>query len=400
MEWRAAALVMIAACGGGLPARPDVADGSADVAEAGAPYSEAEHAAFPISVSTGGTVLQAPTVIPVFYAEDIAARNTAEALLAKLPTSDYWAQLEKEYGVGPLTVASSVVLDVSPPAAMTADDVSSLIASKLNAHDASWPPADPNNIYFIYFPSETTLDLNGSAGCTDFLGYHDHGLAEPDTRFVFAVQARCPNVPLIDGVTQNTTHELVEAATDPYYDAYSIVDDAHAVWNYFPTGEIGDMCEYESLSYQRDVGDSLVARFWSNSAGQAGHDPCVPAIAAPYYNSVPVLPDALQLIFNGKEIDTTGIRVPQGTSKTIDVQLFSDGPTDDWTVSAADASYLYGTGTPDLTFTWSKSVGNNGDVFELTIKRIQSTYANGTEFVIYSQKSSTDFHEYFAFAGL
>jgi len=38
-------------------------------------------------------------------------------------------------------------------------------------------------------------------------------------------------------------------------------------------------------------------------------------------------------------------------------------------------------------------------VRKLTIKRLHEESIGGTELVVYSQKSQTDYHEYFGFAG-
>ena len=344
-------------------------------------------------------MLVAPKVVPIFFAND-ALEGLVEDLLAKLPASPYWAALEAEYGVGPLTVSPSIVLSDAPPQSATQDDVAAFIASKL-ASDPSWPAPTPQTIYFVYYPITTALTLGSSIGCADFLGYHYYGQTTTSQPFVFAVQGRCAKGTFnqTDDATQNTTHELVEAATDPLLGSYLGQDAPHAVWSRFPGAEIGDLCEFESLSFQRMIGFDLVSRFWSNSAAAAGHDPCAPSIPLSYFNSVPVLPDQIPItIFSGTVV-TNGVAVPLGTSKTIDVQLFSDAPTGDWNVEADDATNYVSANAGELALSWNKTSGNNGDTLQLTITRVKNGASGGTELVIHSWQSQAIWHAYFAWVG-
>ena len=366
------------------------------------PFVTGPHGAFPQIINASGTggVLDAPTMVPIFFAND-GLQAGVENLLAQLPTSSYWSALETEYGVGPLTVAPSIVLSDAPPQTASDIDVITFIASKIGT-DPAWPTPTPNTIYFIYYPASTTLTYAPSAtSCVDFDGYHFYGQTSPNTKFVFAVAARCnfPNITPIDDLTQTTTHELVEASTDPLLLTYSLMDSPHAAWSVFPGAEVGDLCELEELSYQRLVGTSLVARFWSNSAAAAGHDPCAPAISLPYFNSIPVLPDQIGIKLPGGTFLTDGVVVPVGTSATIDVQLFSDAPTGDWFVEADDAANFAQVSPGELAFTWDTTTGNNGDTLHLTITRTKNGSFGNTEFVIRSFASSTIWHEYLGLAG-
>jgi hypothetical protein len=394
------------ACGGGASALSDAGvdasdDATADVHEATVldvvsepdVFAAGPHGAFPQDIDGGGGVMTAPNVIPIFFAGDML-ESTLESFLAAFATSSYWTALQTEYGVGPLTVGASVVLGDTPPMTATIDDVANFVAAKLEASDAGWPPVSPSNIYFLYYPSSTTLTLGSSTGCTGFAGYHSYWHTSTSQTFIFAAQARCDMLQTLDVATQNTTHELAEATTDPLLSTYASVDQAHAIWNSDPGSEIGDLCGTEALSYQRMVGTSLVARFWSNSAANQGHDPCAPPIAAPYYNSVPVLPDTVTVTLDGQMVTTSGVTVPLNTSKTINVQLFSDAPTSDWTLEAQDSA-----SGAELTFSWDTPSGNNGATRALTITRVGNGSIGGSELVIYSQHSTSDYHAYFALAG-
>jgi hypothetical protein len=401
MRFEPLLFVFALGCGEGLPFLGGD-DAAADVvAEAdAAPFETGPHGPLPQQVDlTDGGVVAAMNVVPIFFAND-SLQNGVVSLLSQLPASGYWSALESEYGVGPLTVAPPIVLSDTPPSAASQSDVVKFIASKLGT-DPSWPAPTENTLYFIYYPLATTLTFDTSSSCVDFLGYHYYGQTGPSTRFLFAVQGRCSNgnIPPIDDATQNTTHELVEAATDPFLLSYATVDPAHVVWSVFPGFEIGDMCELESLTYQRMVGASLVARFWANSSAAAGHDPCAPAITTPYFNAVPVLPDQVSITLFTGPVLTSGIAIPTGTTKTIDVQLFSDAQFGPWNLEADDATNFAKTNAGELVFVWDKPTGTNGDTRQLKITRVKDGPFGGTEFVIHSFASTTIWHEYFAFAG-
>ena len=385
------AVLFAIGCGQSAP----IADAGADAA----PFVPGPHGALPREINIGGSVLVAPKVVPIFFAND-ELESLIEDLLAQLPPSPYWDALETEYGVGPLTVAPSIVLSDAPPQTATQDDAAAFIRSKL-ASDATWPAPTDQTIYFVYYPVSTTLTLGSSTLCADFLGYHYYGQTASSSTFVFAVQGRCAKGTFnqTDDATQNTTHELVEAATDPLLGSYVTQDAAHAVWTRFPGAEIGDLCEFESLSFQRFIGFDLMSRFWSSSAAAAGHDPCVPPIAFPYFNSVPVLPDQIPVTIYSGPVVTSGVAVPLGTSKTIDVQLYSDAPTGDWNVEADDATNYVGANAGELQFSWNKTIGNNGDTLELTITRVKDGALGGTEMVIHSSQSQAIWHAYFAWVG-
>ncbi len=364
-------------------------------------FVEGAHGAFPQAENAGGPVLNAPNVVPVFFSGD-GLESDLEDLLSQLPASAYWSALRSSYSlVGPITIAPSVVLTDTPPMMASIDDVANFIAGKLSAGDPLWPATTPNNIYVMYYPASTTLTLGSSVGCQGFAGYHSSWHTTSNATFIFAAISRCPMLNTLDVATQNSTHEIVEATTDPLFGAtpaYVTVDSDHIIWTQYPGDELADLCEDEALSYQRLIGTYLTARFWSNPSAASGHDPCGPAIAGAYYNSVPVTTDNVTLMLSGQSVNTKGVTVPLGKSVTIDVQLFSDAETMPWTVQAQDASYLFG-GMTELTFTWDQTMGNNGDTLHLTITRVNNGASGGTEFVIYSTQSSSSYHAYFSVAG-
>ena len=82
-----------------------------------------------------------------------------------------------------------------------------------------------------------------------------------------------------DVMTGASTHEFIEAATDPFASnpAYATADEQHFFYDLMPLSEIGDMCTFESDSFIKpaEIGYA-VQRVWSNKLAKAGASPCAP----------------------------------------------------------------------------------------------------------------------------
>src|SRR5205823_6791437 len=101
----------------------------------------------------------------------------------------------------------------------------------------------------------------------------------------------------IQNVTTTIFHELVEAATDPYVqtnEAYAQTDDDDAAWTFVTSGELADMCEYDTDAYVVPADMTyMIQRSWSNAAAKAGHSPCVPPLNEPYFNTAAIVSDSV-----------------------------------------------------------------------------------------------------------
>ncbi len=362
-----------------------------DASDGGAPYP-APHSSPPQVRNYGGVVMTAPTVIPIFFAND-SEESQVEEFLKQLAQSSFWGEATAEYGAGPLTVGTSIVVTDPPPPSIDTAQIEAWLAGYLDGTHVGWPPISPNEIFAVLYPSTSTVTSPAlGTSCTNFGGFHTEGQASTSTSFAFAVLPRCtsgvPKFQGLDGLTSALSHELVEASTDPFYTspAWIAVDDNHMVWNVVPAGEVGDLCATAPQSFQRLVGPYLVQRPWSNASALAGHDPCVPLLAQPYFNAAPILTDAVAIAYQGQSVVTQGVELPLSATKTIDVQLFSDAPMNDWSVSVGFFSQ-----TEELSGSWDEQAGNNGDTLHLTLTRIANGAATlgGTEFVIVSASGSS-----------
>jgi hypothetical protein len=271
--------------------------------------------------------------------------------------------------------------------------IASWLATKVEA--MTLPPPTANTIYAVFYPVQTTVTLQGATSCQYFGGYHNSSQLADGTPFAYAVVPRCPQFdPVLQGIDEVTgaaSHELMEAATDPLPQtntpAYSQLDPEHLVWT-FLGAEIGDMCAQNPDAFFDPSGfPYAVQRVWSNKAAAASHDPCVPAASGPYFNSVPVLNDNITVSFGGQSATTKGALIPVGQNKTIEVDLFSDAPTNgQWIVQAIDMTPQLGQSQgATLSFSFDTTAGQNGDKLHLTITVVlESIFAGAHAFQITS----------------
>ena len=91
----------------------------------------------------------------------------------------------------------------------------------------------------------------------------------------------------------------------------------------------------------------------------------------------------VSLVDQSESVATYGLSIPVGRKETVEVDLYSDGPVPDWTVSASDFSQAFG-GGPYLDFSWDKTTGNNGTKLHLTITVLAAGPYGGEPFEVVS----------------
>jgi hypothetical protein len=264
--------------------------------------------------------------------------------------------------------------------------VQTWLAAKINGtSDAgpSFPAPDGNTIYAIFYPPGVKMTLMGFPSCSGFDGYHaDFKVGSQSV--TYAVMLRCGTV---DNLTVAASHEYVEAATDPLSvskPAYNAPSDI--TWEYAGGGgEIGDLCSsFPGVNYKPGDLPYTVQRVWSNANAAASHDPCQPGGAMPYFNSAPVLPDTLMVNdpMAGMFM-TKGIHIPVGQSGTVELDLYSDGPTHGpWTINVLDvASTIFGA-PQELSFSLDNNMGQDGDKVHLTITVLKAGGGGASAFWI------------------
>jgi hypothetical protein len=307
--------------------------------------------------------------------------------------SDYWTATTAEYGVGALTVDHSITINQPPPSTATVNSVLADLTPDVAAFDQ-------NTVYMAVIPEQTSfVDDQLGPCCNAFDGFHEQANLG-GTTVPFAIICTCPD---FGAPPPNTTqdelgitvsHELVEAATDPFDgNGFNVVDDDHAVYGFLGGGELGDMCEFIGHVQVQPPGFALpVQRTWSNKAAKAGQDPCQPQPDNEvFFGSLPVLNDALSLPDGGGgTFNTKGRKLDADGTTTIDVQLFSAGPLEDWGVQVFDINAFFG-GPPSAKFTLDTDHGNNGDVLHITVSDVQLDPQFGAGiFMVVSQYDDVD----------
>ncbi|MEO7112129.1 MAG: hypothetical protein ABI183_16920 [Polyangiaceae bacterium] len=342
----------------------------------------------PHVVSSGGSVLAHPVVVPITYLGDPLA-DQIEDYTSSVGCTDYWRQVASEYGVGQLGMATPVRL-TTPPASATVSDNSLqvFIARQITAGAPGFANPPDNVIFAVYLPSGTNVESQGGTSCgtsgASFLGYHAN-FNYSGREIAYAVIARC-NGDMIDDVTNTSSHEFIEASTDPYPfsgAAYEQPDDDHIAFSFGGGGgEVGDLCVNDrNASFRPNGYPFLVQRIWSNASLAAGHAPCVPAVAAPYVAAIPEQPDTVSI--QNAEISgpgtTRGVAMAVGQSRTIDIHFHTDTPaTTSWTISASDSSRFL-EGTTHLTLALDTTTATPDGVAHLTITRNSKSTIYGAE---------------------
>jgi hypothetical protein len=394
------------------------ADAPADV-DNGAPSTNypAPHPPMPQLVNNaGGPVLTTPKVYLVFY-PGYPYETQLKDFAQKVVASTYWGTTTQEYGVGALAYAGAIELTgQTAPTNISSTDIQTWVEGQIQAGTFGTP--DPEAIYTLFYPQSTTITqpnpvstlLPSPQSCVAFGGYHDNAqVALTDggaaKNFAYAVIPTCSTD--VNSLTSVVSHEWVEASTDPYVTsngaftltggpnaAFFSQDQDHIIWDLLGGGEAGDQCEPEGNAIYvtpTDIGYG-VQRTWSNASAKGSHDPCVPGISGAFFDAAPVLTETVTFTssFIGN-VTSKGVTIPVGQSKTIEVDLFSDGDTGGpWQVTADDvlAKYYGSYGlTATLSFAWDRQQGQNGEKLHLTVTVTgTSIVGNGHAFMITSSK--------------
>ena len=379
--------------GGGFDSGGSKDTGAAhDASDSGAAdTSTVPDAAWTIAVPTnipqvqdnGAAVLKTPVFQSISFSgyDQTAA---IDAFVESVGTTTYWTDAVAEYGVGPATVQPPVHLTAMAPGKIDDSAIGGWLATTLASNVGLMSPS-ANALYIISYPSTTTVTLEGSNSCTGFGAYHNSA-AVGGVQVAYAIIPECTYAPstTLQTTTDSLSHELAEATTDPVPIPYANstwqgTDVNHTFWEVITggDGELGDMCSFFSSSFFTPAG-------------------CQPELPGEvYFTGVPLMTDQVAIVWDGQSGYTTeGVQIAVGSSKTVPVQLYSEGPMAAWTVSATEYP-----STKNLTFAWDKTTGQNGDTLNLTItvSGTDTTYG-GNAFYIESTSGSLR-HTWLAFAG-
>jgi hypothetical protein len=367
----------------------------------------APHPHTPAILSLGGPTLANAVVVPVTYDSD-DMRTPIEAFVQSIGQSNYWATVAREYGVGAATVGAPVHLTEPAPTTIDATTLEKWLVSNLDGTHSEWSAPKPSTVYAVFLPATTALTmLDGKQACVQVGAYHSEAALPGGGSVAYAVIPRCASFGGLHGldvVTASTSHELIEAATDPFVKtkpAYAQTDNDDLGWTLLLQGEVGDLCTNDTSDVDVSVmGLGTVTRVWSNAEARAGRDPCVPHLpGVVYFNSAPVVGDTLVFTVGGQSFSTKGVKLPVGEQKTIDVALFSEAPTSGaWSVMAYDLASVKG-GTPELELLLDRQQGVNGDTLHLTIRTVAAPSTNGVSTFVIRSSLGPNWHYWVGVVG-
>ncbi len=323
-------------------------------------------------------------------------------------TSTWWSQTMAGYKVGPGTGGLYAELDDAKVASksITDADIQKMLADGIAS--GTVPPPQAQILYAFYFPASTQISSFNAAACADFLGYHDEMAVTYNgapTQVAYAVMPRCPastKQAMKDQLTVTASHELAEAASDPYPETNGtyrmITNDA---WVPLLGGgtagnENGDVCifapNYDESGYK-------VQPIWSNAAAAASKEPCQPQppLASPIYYGAAVQTPKLK----DRGHPALGyLVVSPGGSVTANLDFFSTAKL------PADARLFVGrdkgTGDPTdmrdiadgIKATLSRTEAHNGNALTMTLTAPANAVKGDFHFVVRSVLETTDFHDW------
>lgn len=355
-----AACVLAAGCGGD--------DGPAKLPEV----------LLPTIASRGGPVMAHPQLVPIFYSDDPDA-GPLGLWSQWVGTSSWLGQVGTEYGVG-----SSSVLGIIKRPEAAPDQISNVQIADLlfqGVADGSLPkPADGDlsqALYIAYFPAHTRVAFDSSdSSCDDFGGFHLSARRD-GVELIYAVIVTCPGLfqglSTLEGRMLASSHELIEAATDPIpinRPAYQLFDPVGS-WSGLGL-EVADLCVRgnEAAVWRED--GFVAQRSYSNAAIATG-DPCVPVTTdAPYFN----------VVAESRAMP----RIEPGKTESLRLIGWSTGALDDWQLSAAASSH----GNPMVKL--SDNFLNDRQAATLDVS-VPSTTGRGTilTLFVYSGVSATHY---------
>ena len=349
-----AVVILLAGCGDNLPETPDAAHPDSGL------FHTAPHTALPQAIPHANQVLEHPKLVTITYM-DYPLIAMTEAWADAVVTSSWWPTVGAEYGIGTMTHDSSYTIPTHSPTTVQQDvDLEAQIQTLITNGLVPTPPNTDNQyIYMIYLPKtvplgETLLDL---------FGYHAQ-LTYNGAKFSYAV--------IVDdgsGIATTTTtssHELIEAATDPY-------DPPNDGWYTDPPlpdpwalilGEVADLCSFEPTVQESDF---TYQRIWSNAAAAASMNPCIPN-TGDAWETVSADPPAMPTALKGSTVVFT-------------LTGWSTEKIDNWNLTESDGDYSVLTAS-QMSPTFSTTIINNAKTATVTL-HVPSNATSGSSNGIY-----------------
>jgi len=355
--------------------------------------SDGGHMLPALLANAGGPVMKTPVMAPIIWANDPNASQLA-AFFPDLANSSIFNGQLTQYGLQSLSTEAVTQIAGPLPTSLTDADLRNVLKQAVAAAAADGGNVSglANGLFIFILPEGTgftaTINNQTVALCQQAAGYHSFLTVPNAPPIIYAVGEQCslgppyPSSPFDMG-TIMISHEVAEAITDPQELDIDPADQAASqpAWNHTSDyawqivlgegGEVGDLCNFP-WTYFRDPGGFAQQHVYSNSAAQAGGDPC----GSPLYYGVAPPDGTLQPLAIGQSLHLTplsGLTIPVGQSMTVPLSFFSNLPTDPFQVRVVNLSDPKGDAGL-MTLNLASTQGQNGQVDSLDI----TVHASGT----------------------
>ena len=241
--------------------------------------------------------------------------------------SSWLTAVGADYAVQGATVSPAVVLPDAAPSEISDAEIQSLLLDRIG--DGTLPMPGGQTVYVLSLPASTLVFFGSETSCTSFGGYHA-SVSQGALHVAYAVLPTCPAGQFgpteIAGLEVVASHELIEAATDPFVgdDPAFTIDTSQPSSGAWPWlgSEVADLCAHQPIVFPSGTGMEWAQRVWSTSAAASGGDPCVPNPAAQPYFNASVVGDAVRDVAPGDTVvfELTGFSLEDVPPWTIDAQ--------------------------------------------------------------------------------
>jgi hypothetical protein len=262
--------------------------------------------------SKGGPVLPSPRLLAITFRDTgDEQRDHIHAFARWVVGSDWLTAVGGDYGVGRGQLRDGGDLDENSPGLIDDSQIQTWLQERIASGQLP-EPSGHSDVFMIFYPRSTTVTHSGEVSCANFSGYHGETVLH-GAKFAYAVVNECPatdDLPSIIARTLRTaSHELIEAATDPFpytAPAFRVRNIAKPTtpWNLVRESELADLCQGSSIEVEDPVSGYTFTpqRSWSNSAADRGEDPCVPHLPGQPSFEVMASPAPIQKVHPGDHV--------------------------------------------------------------------------------------------------
>jgi hypothetical protein len=364
----------------------------------------AVHHPLPLLAYSGGPLVTSPKVVTVTFVGD-PLRDELRQFDDAIVASDWWKTVAHGFGIDPGGSGGYADLPdtVSGKTFDNKADIQPWIQDQVT--QSALPRPDASTIYAIYYPASTKIKLDANMSCADFFGYHDSAEVRVGGQVLQVPYAVLPHCSVgtpqedKDNLTVSTSHELIEAVTDPAPNSgggwYMSSNDA---WSGPQGGETADLCESRAVM---NVGPWAVTTAWANDAAQASRDPCQPSPPNEIYFGAAVDTEIAPVTTPDGTHQSDGfVVVKRGESRDVDVVVFSEAPL------PSDVQLFVGRGStnpdptklapmiPGVQATLSRTKAHNGQGSTLTIKAANNATLGDHVFIVRAVLSPNQYHSW------